>query len=263
MSLADFAIRQCTMFALRDKTLAGPNVYDSPIDPLLTSLGDSVDAVPRTILAIYNSLSETDPAGNSDLLGTSWSEMTIQIYVPWASGIKAATELGEIKGRESGGSLLQDMISRQINRVFTVDMNPWSVLRRKFIFQNQVRRSQSFVLATDAKTLEVSCREIVFRYEPISDAAFTGEVGEQWLEFSTLLQGEGLEGAALANIVDAMTSGDTTPEAWQLAMHDLGISELSAKALGIGPALSLPPTEDSLAILERIVITDRVMVPDE
>jgi hypothetical protein len=239
VSLADFALRIATVRSLRGRTYVGENVLDEPIDPVAQVIGDAEqDVAPKALIAVYTNASESKPQGKDIYGAPSFVEVTLQIYVPYETGLGGTAEAGQIKGAK----FLSDMIERQIERVFLVDTTPWAKVRRDLTFLIHEIKAQSFVIKTDLK-LEVSGRELTYRFETISSQPFGKPLIHPYPELLGLMRAD-TSLAGLAEIFNTEATSPTVMTDVQTVMAGLGISEESVKALGLGGGASLPSDED-------------------
>ena len=266
MSLVDLALRTSTMFALKGKTLAGANVFNSPSDPLTKILDGGEDGTEiRTVLAIYTNSGDSLPEGKSFQNGKFSAEVTLQIYIPWTSGIKAADdELGEIKGRDEGGAFILDLIAAEIDAALLPSASPWAEIRSNFITGFGHIKRQSFVLQVENKNIEVMAKETVSIIETIADPTPGDPLDFPWVGFLAAMESEGSEYVSLATALRARLQGTLSVTEWQRVVAALGVNAETARALGLGPgpADELPANETPLVPLSQITLDNEFLDDD-
>lgn len=256
MSLVDFAFRTCICNALKGRTRAGNNVFDTPVDPIDAVFEGEAN---RIVIGVFTNIGEITPDGKSLQNAKNTMEVQIQIYLPWSTGLAATDELGQVKGRDAGGAFVFDLISREVARALTPDTNPWADLLQTFITDYGHIRRQSFVVATETKVLEVSGKEIVYQYETISEPTPGAALDAPWTTFLDMLQAMGPGEASLAQLMRTELLSGLSVTDWQRAAAALNVSSATIEALGLGPQPQLPDDEVPEVILQEITLDNELL----
>jgi hypothetical protein len=251
--IVDYALRVAMVYALRGRTYAGTNVFDSPNDPITESL-DGDDA--KVVIAVFLNSTNATVEGEDILHPTSNAvDLMVQAFMPDKLEIQLSGGSVAIRTRNEGGQFAMNMLERQIERVLLADDTPWATFLRRVIAKHRAVKTQSFVVQTD-RNVEITARETVFTLETCDNPGFGTTANEFWNSFLTLMAGE----PALAPLVPVVRAEIESPNPltdWRIAAIDLGVDANVPQMLGLGPVRPATTTP----LLQKIVI-DSTQHPD-
>lgn len=232
MSLVAYAIRTCLGAALVGRTLAEERVYDSAVQPI----DEMVREGPRPFIVISTDDEDIDVRGWAALDAPRQMNIIVEAAVGGLVRVDRPESEGgpalrlDIPHTDEGIETALNMIGRQIWREIQVG-GSWSDLLRTIAFWPKkvaVRRganaedgvrfaARQYVIATD------TIAEPDFGAEP--EGAFARLL--EMMEADTRLSGD-------VPLLRAMIVGDALPD-WRRAQADLGLTDASYRALGLGP----------------------------
>jgi hypothetical protein len=228
-----YAIRTCLGQALIGKTLAGDRIHDSAVQPI----EEMIKPEPQPFIVVSTDDEESEPRG-WELLD---AKRAINVVVEIAIGGLTKVDLPETEG---GGEALRleiphtdeglettlNMVGRQIYREILV-AGPWSDLFRDIAFnctKVTVRRGAN----TEGGT-RFAARQYVFTCDTIAEPDFGAQPEGQFARLIGLMQADEFL-AKDVPLVRRMIVGDLLAD-WQRAQVEIGLTNASYRALGLGP----------------------------
>lgn len=233
MSLVAYATRTCLGAALVGRTLAGDRVYDSAVQPI----EEMVKPEPQPFLVVGTDDEEIMPRGWALLDADRELNFVVEIAIggmtridlPEAEGGGAALRL-DIPHTDDGLETTLNMVGRQIMREIMVG-GPWSDLLRDITFglkKVTVRRG-----ANTEQGTRFAARQYVFTADTVAEPDFGAEPKGIWVRLLDLMQADPRL-AADVPLIRRMIVGDVLPD-WRRVQVDLGLTNRSYRALGLGP----------------------------
>lgn len=231
MSLADNALRICTVYALRGKTFAGQRVHDSPGNPLPEKL-------PGVVITVFSGASSVAPDGRDLIGGDAESELSIHIHLPDHVELFTGADPIRLDMRQGGTGPVFDFIWRQMVRAL-LGTDPWAELWRVFAAKLGKVTSSPYILEAD-KGGRFESREIRIPVEPIFDPPF-GELepASPWARLLELMEANP-ETARLAPAFRFEIESPTGLSDWNVAAAALGLAPDEVTAIGIAPVQPQP-----------------------
>lgn len=257
-----YAIRTCLGAALVDTTLAGGRVYDSAVQPI----EEMIRKEPRPFLVISTDDEELNVNGWDALDAPREMNIVVEIAIggmtqvdlPEAEGGGQALRL-DIPHTDEGLETALNMIGRQVFREMQVG-GPWSDLLREIAFRPKkitVRRG-----ANTEQGTRFAARQFVITADTIAEPDFGTEPEGTWARLLDMMEGDPRL-AGDVRLVRGMIVGDLLPD-WRRAQVELGLTDASYRALGLGPLFR--PEGEPLAtrlITRQTGRADNVVEPDE
>lgn len=233
MSLVAYAIRTCLGAALVGRTLAGDRVYDSAVQPI----EEMIKPEPQPFIVVGTDDEEITPRGWALLDADREMNFVVEIAIggmtridlPEAEGGGAALRL-DIPHTDEGLETTLNMVGRQIQREILVG-GVWSDLLRDIAFglkKVTVRRG-----ANTEQGTRFAARQYVFTADTIAEPDFGAEPEGIWTRILDLMQADPRL-AGDVPLLRRMIAGDALPD-WHRAQVDLGLTNASYRALGLGP----------------------------
>jgi hypothetical protein len=254
MSLVALALRLATVRALRGATLAADRVYDSKIDPIDH---DAVnEANPIIIVATDDDDREVE---GRDLLG---ARRKLDLVIELAVAAKTEVQTGEATQRsvvvldaDAGFEIVLNLMGRQVDRALLAGASPWSDLWRSVtakVVKYESRRGAGVV----KEGQRFAAHQLILQVDTIAEPSF-GPVapGSVWDRILTAMRTD----ASLMQIADLLQMEITTPTLadWRKAAADLGLRDVGAMSIGLGPAIENPPLTEPSEPLVEVTFADR------
>lgn len=231
MSLAAFALRICTVYALRGRTFAGARVEDSPQNPLPDNLSG-------VAIAVFSGQSSVKPDGRDLIGGDAETELAIHIHLPDKVALFTGAAPLTVDVRAGGTGPVFDIMWRQIVRVLLGDA-PWAALWREFATKLGEVNVSPFIIET-AKGARIQAREIRIPVMPIYDPIFGAVApGTPWSRLLDLMEAEPETTALAAALRYEIESPSSLPD-WNLARVALGLTDGELNAIGLSPIQPAP-----------------------
>lgn len=258
MSLVALALRIVTVRALRDATLAMGRVYDSTIDPIDNKIVKGEN--PIIIVATDDDKREIE---GRDLLGAC-RELDLVIELVVAAKVDVPTgPQGDpeteivVLDTDEGFEVILNLMGRQVDRALLAGKTagtPWSDLWRDIVI-----KITSYTSKRGAGVIEkgrrFTARQIIIQVDTIAEPSF-GPIasGTIWHRILTAFRTD----TALQKIADLIEAEITTPtlQDWRRAAVDLGLRDLGALRIGLGPAIENPPLNEQTPPLEEVTVID-------
>jgi hypothetical protein len=238
MSLTRLVMRIAAARAVRDKTLAGPRVFDSAVDPIDQTIAEHR----QPLIVVTTDEHALEVIGRDLSSGTHQCDLVIEIAIASRVDVPAADGQGgqitiAIPHTDEGMELTLDIMEHQIVAALTADDGAWSGVWMKLV--PRVTRRLSRRGASAENGVRFAARQIVLTCDlvdtPIAGAPITA--GSAWSDVLAAMAADG-DLAGIAGLLRAELEG--TPMAnWHRAAAELGIPLEGADQIGIGPVLDL------------------------
>lgn len=232
MSLAAFALRTCTVRALRGATLAGASVYDSPVDP-----SDLAGKASRPTIFVYSDAEHVEDFDTRDLLaGQRTVDLSLLIVLPATLEATVNGATVEFQDGKAGAAAAIDIVYRQIERALVAEETTWSQLWCTLVSRIESIHSHAYVLPVGptGKQLHLPARGVTISVRTLQSPALGREADEWfWAPFVTAMQGDpGL--SPLAPLIAGAMEGTVLPQ-WRVDALDVGDTVRDAIVMGYGP----------------------------
>lgn len=240
MSIAALAVRICTTYALRGRTIAGANIADSPMNPLPENL--------KAIhVAIYSGVREIKACG-TDLFGGDHSmNLSINVHLPNSFQAEGTAGPVNMAARDAGAEAAFDVFWRQASTALMNDESVWADLWRSFVTDIKSVDSVPFLIELDGRT-RVAARDFSFELDTISDPpAGAIDAESPWRRFvdACLLEPE------LAPLVPVIVAAIEVPAAVHPDRASVGLSYGEFVAVGLAPIAT-----GTLAPVDEVTVED-------
>ena len=248
MSLVAFALRTCTVRALRDVTLAGPNVFDSPVDP-----SDTAAKKATPTIFVYSDAEEVGEIETRALArGQRTIDLSILIVLPakFEATVNGATV--EFEDRKAGGAAAIDLIYRQIERALIAEETVWSRLWCVLVSRVESIHAHAYVLPVGqaGKQIHLPARGVTLTVRSLASPAIGQPPEDVWADFvDAMRQDPGL--APLATLVAGAMEGTALPQ-WRTDALAIGDTVDDAVDMGYG-ALAGGPMDALVPMVEAVV----------
>ena len=233
MSLASFAVRTCTIQALRGQTLAGDTVEDSPIDPVSLAVGATAP-----LIAVFSDTEVLHAQGRSflesqDVEHGHTVDLTVHVFLPPNPAVPMPGQPDiMLDARESGAAFAVDLLYRQITRALLLNDGVWADLWRRAVNSVVIIEAKAYVVQTE-KGVRVPAREIMMRLDVLDEPSFGGDAVPFWADFQAAMSASD-DILDLAPIVAAAIQGDALPE-WRATAALLGLRPEDMVDVSLGP----------------------------
>lgn len=250
MSLVSFALRTCTVRALRGVTLAGDNVFDSPVDPTDTAATSSTPTI-----FVYSDHEWTENIdGRALLAGSRTVDLSLLIVLPAAFQATVGGATVAFQDRKAGAAAAIDIIWRQIERALLDEASVWSELWCTFVLKVASIDAHAYVLpvATGQQTRHLPARAVTISLEPIDNPMLGAAPQDAWARLITAMEtAEGL--APLAPLLAAAIEGQALPQ-WRVDALSLGDTISDARDLGYAGSTTDPA--QAAPALQQVTVED-------
>jgi hypothetical protein len=247
MSLTRLVMRLAAARALRDRTLAGPRVFDSAVDPI----DQTIAANRQPLLMLTTDEHEADITGRDLAGGTQRCDLVIEIAI--ASRVEVPASDGQggqisiaIPHTDEGMELTLDIIEHQVIAALTRDDAGWSRIWMQLVPRVTGRVSRRGASAENG--VRFAARQLVLTCDLVDTPVAGGTIAPKsaWAEVLALMEADTVL-ADIASLLRAEIEG--TPVAnWRRAAEALGVPLEVANQIGIGPVEDLDadpqPLED-------------------
>lgn len=231
MSIATLAVRICTVYALRGRTIAGDKVEDSPVNPLSENI-----ATPT--VAVYCGNGEIKACGTDIYGGDRSTSLSINVHLP----NKFALNGVQVAARGSGAEMAFDLFWRQVSSALMNDDSVWAELWRDIVTDIESIDTMPFLIELDNRT-RVSARDFSFELKTINDPP-PGPIDPEtpWLRFIEACEAE----PEIAPIAPAIRAMIEQPMPLHPTRAALGLSMAEFSAVGLAPIApgTLQPVEE-------------------
>lgn len=251
MSLTRLVMRLAAARALRDRTLAGAQVFDSAVDPIDQTIAENR----QPLLVLTTDEHALDVTGRDLGSGAHRCDLVIEIAI--ASRVELPASDGDggqisiaIPHTDEGMELTLDIMEHQVTRALTCDDNAWSRAWMKLVPRVTQRLSRRG--ASSENGIRFAARQLVLTCDLV-DTPVAGDTivpNSAWGEALALMEADPI----LANIANLLRTeiGGTALADWRQAAETLGIPLEVANQIGIGPIADLeadlqPPSDVTFA----------------
>lgn len=256
MSLVPLALRTATIEALRGATFAGDQVFDSAIQPL----DELVNGSPVPLITVSVDDTETRMSGLDFLMADLSLDLVIELAV--ATFVRAEAPDGGVMVEvtvpytDDGLEWTLDLMERQIFRRLADDAL-WPTLWRDLACKCTKRVTRRG--ADSTKGAKFAARQIVLSLTPLLEPppGCPVAVDSVFGRFIAALTQPGL--SSQVPLLRKILMGEPLPP-WDQAAAMLGISPVSAAAIGVGPeeqgAQSIGLDIDGIAVDPDIILEE-------
>jgi hypothetical protein len=263
MSLTRLVMRLAAARAVRDRTLAGPRVFDSAVDPIDQTIAENR----QPLIVITTDEHALDVTGRD--LGSGHHECDLVFEVAIASRVEVPAPDGQggqiniaIPHTDEGMELTLDIIEHQIIAALTKDDGAWSGVWMKLV--PRVKRRLSRRGASSENGVRFAARQIVLTCDlvdtPVAGAPIAD--GTAWTAALAVMATDPAF-FDIASLLLAEIEGQPVTD-WRRAAAELGIPLEVADQIGIGPVLDL---DDDPKPLEQVTIDgggfDLIITPED
>ena len=257
MSLVAFALRTCTVRALRGATLAGAAVYDSPVDP-----SDTAAKAATPTIFVYSDAEEVDGIETRALAcGQRTIDLSILIVLPARFEATVNGTTVEFQDRKAGAAAAIDIIYRQIERALIAEETVWSRLWCVLVSRVESIHSHAYVLPAGAagKQVHLPARGVTLSVRTVYSPAIGQPPQDVWADFvDAMRQDPGL--APLATLIAGAMEGTALPQ-WRTDALEVGDTVDDAVDMGYG-AVGGGPTDALMPMVEAVVLNAVPGAPD-
>jgi hypothetical protein len=234
MALVSFALRLIASRILKDHTLAGDGIHDSPVDPLAPWTNEEVDTPSKPIIAIYTTDNSSEGVGRSTTGGTQKITLAFNMFLPPDKVAIPDGEGGvsiEVTTQNTGAATALDIVQRQVLSRFQTGDDAWQEVWRKFVLsvENVITKAQVYQLGTD---LEIPAIAMTVEFSAIPEPDFAGTVTAGWQALFALMENEP-EYQQLTPFIRGLIEGPAGLTDWQKLRYALGWSADEADAAGV------------------------------
>ena len=250
MSIIRPIIRMAAVAALKDKTWAGPRVFDSQLVPLSVAVLGQTNA--PFIVCYTDTDSQPSLFNGGQLYSGETRRLNLQCEIAVASAVASPDGEPVIQFAETDASfeLAVDAIESQVfGALFGDPTSQWGEIFKELIGQDyqisSVRGGQAATGIRYAARRATFTLSTIYDIVPGQSLPSTHPVSRflRMCEYATPdLQGAGM---LLSELVTQTPAAD-----WKRAQANLGLSEAQARALGL-PGVPLPWPERESAPLDR------------
>jgi hypothetical protein len=232
MSLANLVLRNLTVLALIDKTLAGREVRSSLLMPI-DEMADAGMTLP--VLAIFTDTSKTDAEHieGRDMIG-AMSTVTIGFEMAVFTAPAKTDQNGAdifIPESDEGFETTLDIMQRQIFAELQTGSSALADLWRRFVLR-VVGMSVERGAGID-RGVRFAARRAEVRVNVISDPVPGQPLTPDWNDALTALAANNRT-ASMAALVRTVATGGVVPP-WRTVQGELGLNDAEANAIAIAP----------------------------
>ncbi|MBB06602.1 MAG: hypothetical protein CML03_14015 [Pseudooceanicola sp.] len=238
MSLTRLVMRLAAARALRDRTLAGPRVFDSAVDPIDQTIAENR----QPLLVLTTDEHALDVTGRDLGSGAHRCDLVIEIAI--ASRVELPASDGDggqisiaIPHTDEGMELTLDIMEHQVTRALTRNDNAWSRVWMKLV--PRVTRRLSRRGASSENGVRFAARQLVLTSDLV-DTPVSGDTiapNSAWGEALALMEADPIL-ANIANLLRTELDGSALTD-WRRAAEALGLPLEVANHIGIGPIADL------------------------
>jgi hypothetical protein len=246
MSLTRLVMRLAAARALLDRTLAGPRVFDSAVDPIDQTIAETR----QPLIVVTTDEHALDVTGRDLNSGAHRCDLVIEIAIASRVEVPATDDEGgqitiAIPHTDEGMELTLDIMEHQVARALNRDDNAWS--RVWMMLVPRITRSLSRRGASAENGVRFAARQLVLTCDLVDTPVAGGTIAPNsaWGEVLSLMEADP-DLASIAGLLRAETEG--TPLAdWRRAAEALGIPLEVADQIGIGPVMDLRGLDPQVA----------------
>lgn len=238
MSLTRLAMRLAAARALKGRTLAGPRVFDSAVDPIDQTIAEQR----QPLIVLTTDEHELEVTGRDLGSGNHQCDLVIEVAIAARVEVPASDGQGgqitiAIPHTDEGMELTLDLMEHQVVAVLTRDDNAWSQVWMKLVPRIQRRLSRRGASAENG--VRFAARQLVLTCDlvdtpPIGAAP---EAGTAWGDVLAAMEGDAAL-APIAAMLRAEVAGASVSN-WEQAAQMLGIPLEVTDQLGVVPSFDL------------------------
>lgn len=246
MSLTRLVMRIVAARALLERTLAGPRVFDSAVDPI----DQTIASQRQPLLVITTDQHELDGVGRDLGSGNHSCDLVIELAIASRVEVPAVDGAGgqitiAIPHTDEGMELTLDIMEHQVTTCLNRDDNPWSRAWMKLVPRVTQRISRRGASAENG--VRFAARQLILTCDLV-DAPIAGDTiapNSAWGETLALMEADPSL-AGIASVLRAEIEGALLAD-WRRAAQELGIPLEVADQIGIGPVSDLDDNPAQLA----------------
>ena len=183
MSLLSQALTVTMRKMLTDRTWAGKEVYDQPVDPLDKVLRQNTDT-PRPAIAVYCDEVSGKPTGRETQGGMQSATVHVFAYLPPA-GFDVPDGSARLGADQAGIAL--NMLGRQADGALHYGNENWISLWRRFVPRVDAKKSR-FVLLEIESGARIPTLEMTYQLTCVEEPTFGSPLYGAWVQFDELLR---------------------------------------------------------------------------
>lgn len=238
MSLTRLAMRVAAARALKGRTLAGPRVFDSAVDPIDQTIAEQR----QPLIVLTTDEHEVETTGRDLDSGNHQCDVVIEVAIAARVEVPASDGQGgqitiAIPHTDEGMELTLDLMEHQIVTALTRDDNAWSRVWMKLVPRIQRRLSRRGASAENG--VRFAARQLVLTCDLVDTPPIGTQIeaGTAWGEALAAMEADQAL-APIAAMIRAEIEGETISD-WQQAAQMLGIPLEVMDRLGVMPTLDL------------------------
>jgi hypothetical protein len=224
--------------ALKGRTLAGPRVFDSAVDPIDQTIAEQR----QPLIVLTTDEHEVETTGRDLGSGNHQCDLVIEVAIAARVEVPASDGQGgqitiAIPHTDEGMELTLDLMEHQVVAALTRDDNEWSRIWMMLVPRVQRRLSRRGASAENG--VRFAARQLVLTCDlvdtpPIGAAP---EAGTAWGDVLVAMDADPAL-APIAGMLRAEIEAEAVPE-WEQAAQILGIPLAVVDQLGVMPILDL------------------------
>lgn len=238
MSLTRLAMRLAAARALKGRTLAGPRVFDSAVDPIDQTIAEQR----QPLIVLTTDEHEVEVTGRDLGSGTHQCDLVIEVAIAARVEVPASDGQGgqitiAIPHTDEGMELTLDLMEHQAVTALTRDNNAWSQVWMKLVPRIQRRLSRRGASAENG--VRFAARQLVLTCDLIDTPPIGTQIdaGMAWGAVLAAMESDAAL-APIAAMLRAEIAGASVSE-WEQAAQMLGIPLEVMDQLGVMPTLDL------------------------
>lgn len=183
MSLLSQALNISLRKMLTDRTWAGAEVFDQPVDPLAKVLREGGQE-PVPAIAVYCDETSGTPTGRETQGGLQSVSMHVFAYMP-PTGIKVPDGSAQLGPDQAGIAL--NMLGRQIDAAMHFGHQEWIDLWRRFVPMVKNKKSR-FVLLEIESGARIPTLELTYELSCVEEPTFGKPLYGAWVQFDEMMR---------------------------------------------------------------------------
>ena len=254
--MVSFAVRTCTIEALRGQTMVGDEIVDSPIDPI-----DFAGSIRKPTIAVFSEAERLSPRGRSFSMTRDDTpqdghllQLSLMAYLPAVPVVPSPGHPDlKLDALESGAAFAFDLIYRQMVRALTLLDTPWAALWRRSLVGDMESVDSGAFIMTDDKGSKIPARQITLRLGVLDEPGFCGIAVPFWTDFVAALAASDDLADYAPIIADAIKGGDFP--SWRGTAALMGLSPDEVVAMSQGPVGG--NSTDPIVPMTQVVVDGR------
>lgn len=250
MSLVRSAVRIAALQAIWNKTEAGDGVFDSQVGVLRQVEEGLVEHAP--MIVVYTDEAAAEVTGRAALQTAGPTQLVFEVLVSLTPPGPREDGDPRIIIPETDGEmeLLVDLIETQIRRAL-LDHSEWAEILDTLIDDwGRIRCRR----ATEVKGTRYAARQLIIEFQGLPEPMPTGEPEGVWATLIDALDAGGTTMQLQAEVFRAAFTGSLAD--WQAISLRYGLSEVAARALGVGTEVEGDPTIDEITAGAPLIVAD-------